>query len=243
MSQAKKAHRADGYWALALKNVRDPKMLAFASLIIALRVAVKAFRIPLAAGLSLNFDCYINALGSVVYGPLAALLVGAASDTLGCMLFPSGPYFPPFALVEMSSGFIFGCMLWRRRLTVNRVLAAKFLVNLVCNIVLTSLFMKWNYYVMYGLEKAEAYTIINLVRIGKNLVLFPLEAMLITLVLQAAAPILARMHLPQVDAGLLKLEKKHYILLAALLAASAALVLLYINGGAEFIKSHNFKGL
>ena len=76
MSQAKKAPRADGYWALALKNVRDPKMLAFASLIIALRVAVKAFRIPLAAGLSLNFDCYINALGSVVYGPLAALLVG-----------------------------------------------------------------------------------------------------------------------------------------------------------------------
>ena len=143
----------------------------------------------------------------------------------------------------MSSGFIFGCMLWRRRLTVNRVLAAKFLVNLVCNIVLTSLFMKWNYYVMYGLEKAEAYTIINLVRIGKNLVLFPLEAMLITLVLQAAAPILARMHLPQVNAGLLKLEKKHYILLAALLAASAALVLLYINGGAEFIKNHNIKGL
>lgn len=54
----------------------------------------------------------------------------------------------------MSSGFVFGLFLWHRQLTVNRVLLSKFMVNLVCNIILTSLVMKWDYYVFYGIEKA-----------------------------------------------------------------------------------------
>lgn len=231
------------YWQQALQCFRSSKMLTFASLICALRVVVKLFRIPLTAGLTLSLDCYVNALGSVVYGPLMGLLVGAVSDTLGCLLFPSGPYFFPFIFVEMSSSFIFGLFLWRRRLNVNRVLLSKFAVNLVCNIILTSVIMKWDYYVFYGIEKAEAYAVINLVRVGKNLVLFPLEAMLITLVLQAAAPVLNRLRFSGVDPEQLRLEKKHYVLIAVLLLVSVGLIVLYVNGGADFLKEHNIKWL
>ncbi len=231
------------YWQMALASFRSVRIFTFASLIVALRVAVKLFRIPLAAGLTLSLDCYVNALGSVVYGPLMGLLVGAVSDTLGCLLFPSGPYFFPFIFVEMSSSFIFGLLLWRRRLTVNRVLFTKFMVNLVCNIILTSIVMKWDYYVMYGVEKAEAYAVINLVRIGKNLVLFPLEAMLITLVLQAAVPILKHMSFPGLDTSLLRLERKHFVLIGVLLLVSIALILFYVYAGADFIKAHNLKWL
>lgn len=231
------------YWRLALASFRSTQMLTFASLICALRVVVKLFRIPLAAGLTLSLDCYVNALGSVVYGPLVGLLVGAVSDTLGCLLFPSGPYFFPFIFVEMSSSFIFGLFLWRRKLTVNLVLLSKFAINLVCNIILTSIIMKWDYYFFYGIEKAEAYAVINLVRIGKNLVLFPLEAMLITLVLQAAIPALNRLNFSGLDPAQLRLEKKHYVMIAVLLLISIGLIVLYVNGGADFIKDHNFKWL
>lgn len=80
-------------------------------------------------------------------------------------------------------------------------------------------------------------------RIGKNLVLFPLEAVLITLILQAAVPVLKRMTFTGLDTALLKLEKKHYILIGVLLLVSVGLILLYINGGADFIKNHNIKWL
>lgn len=229
------------YWRMALASFRSPWMLVFASLICALRVAVKLFRIPIAEGLTLSLDCYVNSLGSVVYGPVMGLLVGAVSDTLGCMLFPSGPYFFPFMFVEMSSSFIFALFLWRRRLTVPRVLLSKFTVNLVCNIILTSVIMKWDYYFFYGIEKAEAYAIINLVRIGKNLVLFPLEAMLIALVLQAAVPVLRRMSHLHVDADSLRLKWWHYIIIAGLLTVSVGLIAAYVGFGADFIKAHNFK--
>ena len=75
------------YWREARNEFSNPKTLVFAALIIALRVIVKMAKIPLVAGLSLTFDCYINALGSIVYGPIVAICVGAISDTLGCMLF------------------------------------------------------------------------------------------------------------------------------------------------------------
>ena len=218
-------------------------MLTFAALIIALRVAVKAFKIPLSAGLTLSFDCYVNSLGSLVYGPLMGLLVGAVSDTLGCILFPSGPYFLPFILTEMSSSFLFGLFFWRRPLSVPRSLAAKFTVNVVCNMVMTSVLMKWYYYVIYGVEKAETYAIINLVRICKNLVLFPLEALLIVLVLRAAVPVLKRFGFAQVSVDGLQLEKKHYVMIAVLFLLAVGLILLYVFWLADLISAHNIKWL
>ena len=44
----------------------------------------------------------------MIYGPLVGLLVGAVSDTIGAVLFPTGAYFFPFIFVEMFSSFIFG---------------------------------------------------------------------------------------------------------------------------------------
>ena len=97
------------YFKEAAQSFKSVKMLAFASLIVAMRVAVKFVTVPLAAGLELSLDCYVNSLGAIVYGPLMGLLVGAVSDTLGCIIHPTGPYFFPFIFTEMlnESGCIF----------------------------------------------------------------------------------------------------------------------------------------
>ena len=229
------------YWRLAAKNFSDVKMIAVAALIIALRVAVKAIKIPMVEGLSISFDCYVNAVGSICYGPLVGLAVGAISDTLGCMLFPTGAYFLPFILVEMSSSFIFGLFLWKRELSPMRVLASKFTVNLVCNIILTSIFMKWSYYWYYGVEKAQAYNLINLVRIGKNLVLFPIEAMLITLILGALTPALKSLGILPKSQKKMEIHTEDVLTIIGLLMISVALVLFYIAFLKDFLSAHNIK--
>ena len=229
------------YWRAAAKNFSDVKMLVFASLIIALRVAVKMLKIPLAAGLSLSFDCYVNSVGSMIYGPLVGLAVGAVSDTLGCLIFPSGAYFFPFIFVEMSSSFIFALFLWKRELSAMRVLAAKFTVNFICNIILTSVFYKWMLYAIAGAGDPEAYALINLTRIGKNLVLFPLEAVLITLILGALTPAFRSLGLLPKTQEKLRIEKKHVFLIAGLTLLSVGLVLFYIFFLKDFLSAHNFK--
>ena len=228
------------YWRAAAKELKNTKSLVFASFIVVLRIVVKAFKIPLAAGLSVTFDCYVNALGSLIYGPLVGLAVGAVSDTLGYLVFPSGVYFLPFILTEMLSSFIFGLFFWRRKITVPRVLAAKFVVNLICNIILTSLFMKWMY-VFLGDEKATTYNVINLVRIVKNLVLFPAESVLISLIIGAFIPALKSMKLISANQESLVFEKRHIAVVAATAVLSVALVLFYIFFLKDFVSANNFK--
>ena len=89
------------YWQDASNQLGDVRMLTMAALIVALRVVVKLFKIPLAAGLSISFDAYVNSLGSLIYGPVVALLVGAISDVIGCLITGTmSEYFLPFILVE-----------------------------------------------------------------------------------------------------------------------------------------------
>lgn len=227
------------YWQLAVKQLTDSKMITIAALIVALRVVVKLFKINIASGLGFSLDGYVNSLGSMIYGPIVGLIVGAVSDILGLLITGQmGQFFPPFTLVEMSSSFIFALFFWRRKITVSRALAAKFSVNLVCNIIMTSVFMKWLKYIQLGPAGADAYKIINGVRIAKNLIMFPLEAMIIITVLSFAMPILTRLKL--VDKQLCFIEKsstKNLALQIALFTAlSIAIVVAYflLNDSVDF---------
>lgn len=231
------------YWREAASQLKSIRMLAVAAMIVALRVAVKFLEIPLAAGLKLSFDCYVNAVGSLIYGPVAALCVGAVSDTVGYIVKPTGAYFFPFIFVEMMSGFIFALFFWRKPLTTGRSLAAKFSVNFVCNIVMTSVFVKWQCYLLYGIEEAAAYNLINLVRIAKSLVLFPLEAALILLLLEALTPLLARLKLISPESIPAEELDRKKLLRGTVLAllCSIALILFYIFFLKDFLSAHNIK--
>lgn len=226
------------YWRCAAKNFGSTDMLAIAGIIIALRIAVKAFSIPIVPGLYITFDCYINAIGSFIYGPLMSLAVGAVSDTIGAVLFPKGTYFLPFILTEMLSGFIFSLFLWKRDITAPKVVLSKFTVNLVCNIILTSIFMKW-YYAFFGID--SVYPFINIVRIVKNLVLFPFEGVLISLVLWLIIPGLKRTSVADKNIISKRPEKHHLWLTAVLLVLSIALLLSYIFFISPWLETHNIK--
>ena len=222
------------YWKDAARCFKSPKMLAYAALIVALRVVVKMFKIPIVSGVSLSFDCYFNSLGSVVYGPLVGLMVGAVSDTLGCILFPSGAYFPPFILVEMASSFIFALFFWKRKIGILRSVAAKFCVNFICNIIMTSVFIKWQY---------ANTPLINAVRIVKSLVLFPLEGVLIVIIISAAMPVLRSAGLVGCNYAKIDTRNKVKMIVVPLifLLISVGIILFYIFLLKDFVASHNIK--
>ena len=228
------------YWRDAAANLKDVRMLALAAMIVALRAVCKMLEIPLAPGLNINVAGLFNSVGAMVYGPVVGVVGAIVSDPLGYLLHPDGPYFLPFMLVDMSSSFIFGLLFWRRRLSVGRAMTAKFAVNMVSNILLTSVIMKWYYLVYYGVEKAQAYNIINLTRIVKNLVMFPIEAILIAVVLGALSPALYRLRL-LAEKPDLKLKARHYILLAVLTLVAVGLVVFYVLFLKDYVKAHNFK--
>ena len=227
------------YWRQAARNLGNPRMLALAAVVVALRAVCKMIEIPLGPSLNLNVAAVFNAVGAMVYGPVVGVAGALVSDPLGYLLSPDGPYFLPYALSDMSSSFIFGLFFWQRTPTVSRTLWAKFTVNMVSNVVITSLVTKW-YYAFLHMDKA--YSLITLVRVGKNLTLFPLEAVLIAVVMGAVSPALFRMRLlPQKPH--MKLTARHYVLIGVLTAVAIGLVVFYVLFLKDWLSAHNIKFL
>lgn len=244
VNQEKMGVLSSKYWKEAAKQLKDVRVITIAALIVALRVAVKFIKIQLAPGLSISLDAYVNSLGSVIYGPVVGLVVGSISDILGCIVTGKmGEYFLPFILVEMSSSFIFGLFFWQRKINISRALVAKFTVNFVCNIIMTSLFNKWWYYLYYGIEKAEAYNVINGARIVKNLIMFPLEATIIIVVLSAALPILSKMKLVDKNRSYIEKPSNKVLVLQILFFTllSIALIVFYVLFLKDFVTNLNIK--
>ncbi|MCM1043416.1 MAG: folate family ECF transporter S component [Corallococcus sp.] len=204
-----------GYWESALAEFKRLRSVVVCALFVALRVAVKSIKIPIMPGLSLTFDFFVNSLGAMIYGPLLGLVGGAVSDTIGAVLFPSGPYFFPFIFVEMSSAFIFGLYLYRCRLTTLRVILARFSVIAFCNLFLNTLCMYWS-----SQYFGEAFKMLTWTRFVKNLALWPIESVILTFFLGAVALPLARSGWIPASNGKIKLAKADILLLVILAVAA-----------------------
>ncbi len=218
------------YWRDAALELKDTKILVFAAPMIALRVALKGLSIPIAADLKINVGFFINALGAMVFGPVVAALSAAVSDTLGCLLFPSGVYFFPFIFTEMAGSLVFALFLYRARVTATRVILSRFCVDFFVNIVMTSPIMAWYYHVVFN----KSYALFQLPRIFKNLALFPLESVLLILFLMAMIPLAYRMHLGYDTGDCLLLKKRQAILLGVLFLFAAGCVAGY------FVYDYNY---
>ena len=211
------------YWKQAASEFKNLRMLLFAALMIALRVALKSVSIPVAADLRIGVGFLVNAFGSMVYGPVVALAAAAVTDTLGALLFPSGPYFPLFLITEMAGSFVFALFLYRTKITALRVILSRFCIDFFVNIVLQTPIMMAYYSIMLG----KNYTVFHGPRIVKNLIMFPIESAVLILFLRLVIP-------PMQKAGFLPggiddihFTKKNIAVLALLTAVGIAAVAIY----------------
>ena len=200
------------YWRQAAREMKSTKMLVFAALMIALRLAMKQLSIPIAADLKINTAFVVNALGAAVMGPVLSAFCAAITDVLGYLIKPEGVYFPPFILTEIAGSVIFALFLYRADITPKRVIASRFCVNFFVNIVLTTPIMMMYYEMIMG----RYYAPFDLLRIVKNLALFPLESLLLIVLLRYMIPVFRRMGYAIWAGEELRLGRKAAALLAAL---------------------------
>ena len=226
------------YWHDAAQELKDTKMLVIAALMIALRVSMKWTAIPLAPNLNINVGApLINAMGAMIFGPVVAALAACVSDFAGYLLFPQGGvYFLPYMFVEVAGSVLFALFFYRAKVTVTRVILARFSMDLFVNIILNSFVSMWYYAAVLG----KSYTFMILPAVIKNLGLFPIESFLLSLFLSVVIPVTRRMKLtytPVSDGAEaekrptgseLKFDKKHLVLLLVLFAIGVSCVVGYL---------------
>ena len=209
------------YWRDAAAELKSTKTLVIAALMIALRVATKGIAVPIAPNLKLfNAASFINALGSMIIGPVACIPAAFLSDFLGVLLWEGlGTYFLPYVLTEIASSMIWALLLYRAKPTTWRVLIGRFSICIFVNVILgTGIDMLWQMY-FYG----QATLALTLPRIAKNTFMFPIETVAMTFFLGLMIPITNRMGLTYSGANAkeaMGFNKKQVI----------ALVLLFVIG-------------
>ncbi len=212
------------YWRLACAELKDIRMLAIAAVVIAVRVALNPFAVKLIPNiLEIKLSFWINAAGAMIYGPVVGALSGAVSDTLSCILFPSGPYFFPFIFVEMAGSFFFALVLYRTKLSATRIILSRAAVCVGCNFILNPLVMVF-YYKLYLPSSYSLYLLV--LTMFKNLLLFPLEALVLVIFISAIVPALKPFGLVARSQPKLYLKKSHYVFLGVLFVLSVVVLLL-----------------
>ncbi|WP_028983676.1 folate family ECF transporter S component [Sporolactobacillus terrae] len=175
------------YWKASAAELRKLNRLTLAAIIVALSVVIGYFSIPIAQNLHLSFTFLIVAFGSMIYGPLLGIFAGAVMDLVGYIAHPFGVFFPGYTLSSILGCFIYGLFLYRRRISVLRLFTAKLVVNLGVNVGLGCLWSQ----MLFG--KGYWFFFVN--SLIKNLVMLPIETILLTILLQLLLPVLTRAHL------------------------------------------------
>lgn len=218
------------YWRDAAAELKDTHMLVFAALMIALRLVMKQISIPITPFLRINVAYFVNALGAMVFGPVFAMICAAITDVLGYIIRPDGVYFIPFILTEIGGSLVFALFLYRAKITPARVMLSRFTINLFINVLLQTPIMMW-YYALYmgGKQYTFAMAVPGMI---KNILMFPIESVLLSLFLGIMLPITCRLGLTYTGVEAkqdLKFSKKQLVSLALLFVVGVGCVFGYLG--------------
>ena len=219
-----KSPLSKAYWADAAAELKDTKMLVVTALMVALRIVLKPFAIPLGPQLSVQTAMLATALGAMIFGPVVAIPAAIVSDTIGFMIYPTGDYFLPFVLTEIASTMFYALFLYRANVTPIRVMLSRFCICFFVNVILQQFIYAWWYVYVGNPEQAKESIlgIMTLSRILKNIAMFPIESVVLTLFLRFLMPVTKRAKLTYGSDSDMKFTTKHVVTLVVLMTIGIA---------------------
>lgn len=208
------------YWKQAASEFKKTKILVFAALMIALRVVLKMVSIPIGVDMRINTAFIVNAFGAAVFGPVVSIVAAAITDTLGCILFPTGVYFFPFIFIEIAGSLFYALCFYRAEISFKRIILATFLINFGVNIIINTPVMMLYYELIMG----KYYAPFDMLRIVKNLVEIIPECLILMFMFRGVIPVVRKLGFVTGGVDQLKLTKKYAVLLVALVLVGAVSV-------------------
>ena len=161
------------------EKLSSPKTLTGAAMLVALYTILSFFTFKLSTTLEIDFAYLALAVCGMMFGPVIGGIAGAVGDTLGFIVSPNGAFFPGFTLSAFIMGFIYGIVLYKKPLTLKRIMLASFIVMFVCNLILTPIWLN----MMYGTN------LIALPRIIRNVIMYPINTILMYAVLKCVCSV------------------------------------------------------
>lgn len=133
----------------------------------------------------IGFSGLPNRLVDFLFGPVVGCFFGGTLDVLKYFMKPEGSFFFGFTFNAMLSGIIYGSILYKKPLSIKRVICAELLVKVVVNCLLGTLWLS----MLYG----KAFSIMLPVRALKNAIMLPIDSAILFFALTYAKKLMAHL--------------------------------------------------
>ncbi|MDO4294856.1 MAG: folate family ECF transporter S component [bacterium] len=148
--------------------------LTVMGMLAAISVVLGYFSIELTSYIKIGFSPVANQLVYYLFGPTLGACYGFFIDMLKYFIKPTGSWFPGFTLNAMLGGVIYGVLLYKKPISLPRILIAKLVVVVFINCLLNTLWLS----MLYG----KAFMVLLPARAVKNLVMWPIDSLLFWMV-------------------------------------------------------------
>ncbi len=163
--------------SMSMFTARD---IAVIGLMIALKVVLTRFLAVETQFVRVGFSFIPTILLAIMYGPWVGAFSGALADVAGFFLFPKGFAFSPgFTISAAVAPIIYGMILYRKPLTLNRIMMACLAVTVIVNVGMNSLWLR----ILYD----QAFSGMLPIRLAQNIITLPIEVGIMYWVLKNAS--------------------------------------------------------
>ena len=157
-------------YAQSWKEMRHLRTMTTSAMFMAISVVLGYFTIEAGPYLKIGLGSVANQFVYYLFGPVTGMFYAGILDILKYAAKPTAAFFPGFTLIAMLGAMIYGPVLYRRPITFGRVLFAKLLVALICNVLLNT----WCLSFMYG----KGMAVLIGPRLLKNLIMWPVDSVI-----------------------------------------------------------------
>ena len=126
-----------------------------------------------------------NRIIDFMFGPAVGAVYGGVMDIIKFIMKPTGTFNLGYTAVAVLAGLTFGIILYKKPVSFMRIVFAQSLVKIFINAGLSTYLMAF--------ERGEAFMALMPVRLVKNLIMIPLDSILLFVVLTALMKVLPRL--------------------------------------------------
>lgn len=149
---------------------KQVRTITTAAMFGAISVILGYFTLVIGDYIKIGFSTIANQFVYYLFGPVVGGMFGGALDILKYLIKPTGAFFPGFTISAALAGVLYGVFLYKKPITLRRILVAELVVSIVCNMLLGTLWLS----MLYG----KAFLALLPMRVFKNMIMWPINAML-----------------------------------------------------------------
>ncbi len=187
------------YWKSSISHFYNVKGICLMAIFVALMTVIGGICsiFPLKVyGRTISLLFLFWPLIGILFGPISGMSIALIVDVLMYFLFPTGyPFYIGYTLAEMLIVFVSGIIFYKSNISIIKSIIFEGFVDIVVHVGIESLFMndimKWHL--------GEAYQAYVIGGLTKNVILWPIEVVILFLLISALLPVFKSLKLVDED--------------------------------------------